>query len=259
MSKLSIKNVEGNRLVWYMESADADHWHRIFAPQIATSLERPGRAALRLARQLAVVLPKAGKVLEAGCGTGRMVAALLREGIDIEGVDYSERLIAEVLAYKPDLPVRAADVCQLDVPDHTYSGYVSLGVIEHRYAGPEPFLQEAYRVVKPGGTVCISVPYFNFVRRAKAFLGSYRQDVGDLAFYQYGFSKREFLSILTASGFIFEHYLYYGTARIFQEELGLLPSFVFRRRLLRRLPQLLDLFDDLGLTHMMMIVARKPA
>lgn len=253
----SVKTVQGQRLVWYNEKPDPAHWYRRFVKSIASSHQNLKMNNSTLMRALVSALPSKGKILEAGCGTGWVVAALQQHGLDIEGVDYSEPLIAEVRKYKPELPVMVGDVCNLQTPDNYYAGYISIGVIEHRLDGPEPFLQEAYRVIEPGGVACIAVPYFNSVRRAKAKLGRYSSSYDDLEFYQYGFLKQEFAKYLTEHGFSLERFVYYGTLRNFQEEFALVYSLLIKRRFLYRLPGLLDNFDFLRVTHMVMAIARK--
>ena len=109
-------------------------------------------------------LPKDGPILEAGCGRGQIVLALRAREWDAEGIDYSEDTVAAVKQLFPDAPIRSGDVTHIDVADNHYAGYISIGVIEHRQAGPEPFLDEAYRVLRPGGIGVITVPYVHPIR-----------------------------------------------------------------------------------------------
>src|SRR5450755_1223454 len=64
------------------------------------------------------------RVLDAGCGSGRNLVYLLREGYDVFGVDSDARAIAEVrrlaAALAPDLPAtnfRAEALEQMTFPD----------------------------------------------------------------------------------------------------------------------------------------------
>ena len=70
---------------------------------------------------------------------------------------------------------------------------VSLGV-EHDAAGPDRILVEAHRVLAPGGTLLVSVPYVNVVRRLAApRIRRANERVRDAGgtFYQFAFSRRE--------------------------------------------------------------------
>ncbi len=125
--------------------------------------------------------------------------ALRQRGWLVEGVDYSEDTVAALHELFPDLPIRIADVTQLDVPDGHYGGYISIGVVEHRREGPEPFLSEALRVLRSGGIAVITVPYLNSLRRLKARWGCYRGASHGLPFYQYAFSADEICEYLRSA------------------------------------------------------------
>lgn len=257
MRDFGVKIVRQDRLLWFKEKADENHWHRRFADTITTSHKQLERSTPKLIRILISSLPTTGKILEAGCGTGWVVAALRNHGFDVEGVDFSNELIQAVKMQYPELPVSFADVCQLTVPDGYYQAYVSLGVIEHREAGPEPFLTEAHRVLGPDGILCVSVPHYNFLRQIKRKFGGYRELPNGQEFYQYGFTRQEFARILTRSGFHVLRFENYGTERCFQEELPRIHGFLKRRRFLWRLPRMLDRLDGIGSAHMIMAVAVK--
>src|SRR5207249_6206926 len=82
--------------------------------------------------------------------------------------------------------------------------------VEHRIEGPEPFLSEAYRVLKPEGKAIISVPFFGPIRGLKSRLLLYEKERPDLPFFQYGFGHEEFVGYLQKAGFLIEgiHFLY---------------------------------------------------
>ena len=87
------------------------------------------------------------------------------------------------------------------MPDGRYAGYVSLGVVEHRREGPEPFLREAFRILADGGTAIFSVPHFHLLRRVKARLGIFSRPPGDREFYQFAYAGPELRRLLTSVGF----------------------------------------------------------
>ena len=146
---LAQRIMEGKNLAYYLAAADAsfwdEHWKSYLSPAVYQGAElghiEPYDAVFTR------YLPKTGKIIEAGCGLAQYVLGLNKRGYDVEGVDFSAETVNAVRALRPDLSIRVGDVCRLDVPDNTYAGYISLGVMEHRHAGPEPFLEEAYRVL----------------------------------------------------------------------------------------------------------------
>ena len=93
-----------------------------------------------------------GKAVEAGCGLGRYVFYLSALGREIVGVDFSGESIrrAKHFAETNGLPSNLfdqADIDQLDFKENTFSYYISLGVLEHFFQGPERALAEAFRVL----------------------------------------------------------------------------------------------------------------
>jgi SAM-dependent methyltransferase len=257
----SLKTTDGQRLIWWRETADETYWAEHFSRSIENlhkkaELVRPPL----LIRLLKKHLPKHGKIIEAGCGTGWIVATLSQHGYDIEGIDYSESLINKVLDKYRDLPVKVGNVLAIDAPDQYYSAYVSIGVIEHRFDGSEPFLQEAYRVLKRGGIACISVPYFSPIRALKVQMGRYKlQTSSTKPFYQYGFKKPYFEMLANQSGFEVLKAEYLGAGREFREELPGLAGFVFSQRGLWRLYSIMN--NEMStplLAHMVMLILRKP-
>lgn len=154
-------------------------------------------------------LPKAGKIIEAGCGLGYYVLALERRGYKIEGVEWSRKAVDLIKQRYPKLKVKTGDVRKLTVKDGYYSGYISLGVVEHFQSGPEDYLREVNRILRPGGVAFISVPHFNLLRRVKSLLGCYRGDPAGLDFYQYAFTETEIDGLIEKAGFkVIDHFRY---------------------------------------------------
>jgi SAM-dependent methyltransferase len=226
MANKVVRCVEGQRLIYYRAHADAafwdNHWKVHFSPQTYAQAEK-GRLDT-FEKVFVRYLPQSGRILEAGCGLGQYVLALRARGYEAEGIEWAEETVRVVQAHYPDLPIRVGDVTHLEVADETYRGYISLGVVEHRQAGPEPFLREAYRVLKPGGVALISVPYFHPLRRLKAQLGLYRGQPAGLEFYQYAFTKAEFIACLQAAGFKLADQIGYGSFKGIKDEILLLSQ-----------------------------------
>jgi SAM-dependent methyltransferase len=107
-------------------------------------------------------------ILEAGCGLGHVVYYLRQCGYHVIGVDYAAEALQPEIIHKLQLPVTVADVHHLPYADNSLGGYLSFGVVEHFEAGPEPALREAFRVLKPGGALVLTVPHPNFVEASRA-------------------------------------------------------------------------------------------
>jgi SAM-dependent methyltransferase len=100
------------------------------------------------------------RVLDAGCGGGRNLVYLLREGYEVFGADADARAIAEVrrlaTARAPHLPAdnfRVESVEQMSFPD-SFADAVLLSAVLHFARDDEQLhamLRGAWRVLKPGG------------------------------------------------------------------------------------------------------------
>ncbi|WP_236939169.1 class I SAM-dependent methyltransferase [Evansella clarkii] len=102
------------------------------------------------------------RVLEAGCGDGLILLALMRLiKVNGYGVDFSE--VAKKKAIKlmgqeeNFFDYRIADVEKLPFEDNYFDKIISLGVIEH-FNDPRKAIDELYRTLKPGGLVILMTP-----------------------------------------------------------------------------------------------------
>jgi len=155
------------------------------------------------------LLPRNGKILEAGCGLGRWVIYLRNKGFDIRGVEISEAAVRMMRAYDPSLPVETGDILRLPYPDASFAACISLGVIEHFEEGPHPALQEARRILQPGGLLFVSVPYENLTRRiahhpwrrCRNRREARRMRNPRHVFHEYRYSGRDMQRFLAETGF----------------------------------------------------------
>ncbi len=258
------KTINGGQLVWWDVSADENFWAEHFSNQIEKQHAHISNGSIPAYLSKAMRhLPKHARILESGCGTGWLVAALIAQSFQAEGIDFSPSLVSMVQKRFPKLPIRIGDALAIDCPDNYYDGYLSFGVIEHRQLGCEPFVQEAYRVLRPGGKACIAVPYFNALRRLKAGLGLYASSPPPNAhFYQYAFTKRYFRGILEQHGFKLITFFTYGTQWCIPEELAIFRK-IMSMKCFRKYKQhikRLDILDSFQLlSHMLAAVVQKPA
>jgi len=89
-------------------------------------------------------LSKNSRILDAGCGTGKLTSFLHSEGYDILGVDTSDEALA--LTQSKGVPVRKADILKgLPFEDNTFDLVYSDGLLEH-FTDPAPIINELSRV-----------------------------------------------------------------------------------------------------------------
>jgi ubiquinone/menaquinone biosynthesis C-methylase UbiE len=123
----------------------------------------PTFVAYREAYLELVDLPRAGAVLDLGCGTGvvaRAVAA--REGFDgtVTAIDQSPQLIAAAERFAAEegvgdrIEFGIGDVHALELPGASFDAAIAHTLVSH-VREPATVLAETARVVRPGGNVAI--------------------------------------------------------------------------------------------------------
>jgi len=110
-------------------------------------------------------LEKGKKYLDAGSGLGGWLSFLRARGFEMVGVESSRRAVELAKKLDPTLPIELGDISKLSFEADSFDGYVSIGSWEYVEDGTEQVVQEAARVLKPGGVLLIEVPYGNPLRR----------------------------------------------------------------------------------------------
>lgn len=142
------------------------------------------------------------RILEAGCGTGFWMCRLQQNGYRVTGLDYALRSLHRSKSVVPELEVSAGDLFRLPYANAAFDAYMSFGVIEHFIDGPKPVLEEAIRVLKPGGVILVSTPFRNATRRAVRSIDRNRAEALGLRFHQYFFTLAELHESLVEVGFV---------------------------------------------------------
>lgn len=121
-----------------------------------------GRWSRRVADRLAAEIPilADGPLLDVGCGTGSVVAALRARhpGRAVTGVDIAEPYLAFARA-RPDCAGADfihGDALALDLPDDAFAAAYAL-ILLNFMSDPLRAAREMARVVRPGGTVVAAV------------------------------------------------------------------------------------------------------
>ena len=93
-----------------------------------------------------------GRVLDAGCGPGRVTRYLRDRGVDAFGVDLSPEMIRVAGGLHPDLEFTVGSIDALDVATGSLAGVLAwYSIIHTRPAGLAVVLGEFLRVLEPGG------------------------------------------------------------------------------------------------------------
>ena len=186
----------------FTESASTpEAWAKNFAQSKVMTTRRAARMRRSTAWTLVKrVFPPGAAILDAGCGFGEWVYLLETGGYRAMGVDYSPELIRRLKEAYPGSTWIEGDIRAIPLPAGSVDGVISWGVIEHEEAGPAAALREFYRLVKPGGSIIVTVP-----RDSEILRRSSRHQfppVESMKFFQYFMTKQELADHVAAAGFI---------------------------------------------------------
>ncbi|MBS0547383.1 MAG: methyltransferase domain-containing protein [Proteobacteria bacterium] len=121
-----------------------------------------GQLARALARS-----PAHGPVLDAGCGTGGMLATLgpAVAGRATVGLEF-DAVAASLAAAKAGRPVASGSANEMPFGASTLAAYVSLDVLCHGGVDPAKALAEARRCLAPGGVALFNLPAYDWMLSA---------------------------------------------------------------------------------------------
>ena len=162
---------------------------------------------------------KAGdRVLDLGCGNGRLLELLKDRKIIYTGLDSSQKLVAIARKKHPGHNFITANALSLPLEGASFDIIYSIAVLHHIPSQEIrlTFLKEAKRVLKPGGQLVLTVWNLNIFKRWPLilkhvflkFLGRSQLDLGDLLVpwgkikrYVHFFSKQELEGLIIRAGF----------------------------------------------------------
>jgi ubiquinone/menaquinone biosynthesis C-methylase UbiE len=138
-----------------------------------TRAEAPLDLAMIDAFAEAVTSGDDARVLDAGCGAGRMSRYLDERGCRVEGVDLSSSMVAMARRDHRDLVFSVGSLSNLPYPDDQFAGVMLwYSIIHTPPAGQARIFAEVTRVLRPAGHVLVG---FQSGEGTRDVSGAYRQ------------------------------------------------------------------------------------
>ena len=159
------------------------------------------------------------KILDLGCGNGRLYEILKDKNIDYYGVDISEKLIEISRQKYPQAKFQVADALNLPFPEEFFDKVFGIAVLHHIPSRElrVQSLKEIKRILKPKGILFLTVWKFHGLKEKLLLLkftivkllGQIKLDFGDIfkpwgkktERYYHCFSKRELKTMVEEIGF----------------------------------------------------------
>jgi len=150
---------------------------------------------LDLGGSITASLPDCRVVSDLGCGSGALLAPLSRRARTVIGVDASERMLSEARRRLDRQPLAGVEL-RLGELEHLPMGdgetdWAVINLVLHHLRDPQAGLQEASRVIPPGGGLIV----VDFAKHGEELL---RSRYGDRWL---GFTDREIAAWLAGAGF----------------------------------------------------------
>ena len=124
----------------------------------------PGRRADFAATVHYLQATPGGRLLEVGCGSGRTLARLAELGWQVQGIDNDPGAVTA--ARRHGLSVLQGDLQHAELAAASFDAVVFAHVIEH-LRNPTAALQQAHRLLRPGGRLVVLTP--NFASRGRRY------------------------------------------------------------------------------------------
>lgn len=252
---------EGSEEIDAIEAQWTGYWEAQGGPQ-GRADRIPRKAEFKIMWPYIQRLPKGSRILDGGCGMGEWVMWLTRAGYPTVGLDVSKITIGKLKEKFPDFEFAVGDIRETGLPDNSFDAYFSWGTFEHFEEGFGRVVTEAFRLLKPGAYLFVSLPFVNLRLALTETLRrpwKLRPQSKRVRFYQWRLTRAELATILSRHGFEVEDVKMIGKRQGIQRWLqGVtgIPAMSFFARSFAVL--MYPVVPKAVIAHMILAIARKP-
>jgi len=194
--------------------ANMKEWYEEYWSEPETQIDRHAEIRLALLGKLLAGEHTSLRVLDAGCGLGRVVGALARDGHDAVGMDMSANAL-RVAAQRSEgceFVEHSVEDLPWPVAPASFDVVVAFEVIEHLMR-PRLLLEGAHEALKPGAHLALTTPYHGTLKNVAlatlAFDDHFRVEGDHIRF----FSDKALERLLRETGFAPIRRLHFGRIR----------------------------------------------
>ena len=194
--------------ITYRNANNKDYWTKRWGDIPADApMENPEVYPLKYAQM--TVKDKAGKILEAGCGAGRILRYYHNRGYNTIGMDFIDVAISKLKIIDPTLQAEVGDITNLRFADQSFKYVLAFGLYHNLEHGLDKAVQETCRVLEKGGSVCASFRADNIQTRLTDWLTAKRAKAlngGNTAraFHKMNLTRSEYKKLFTRAGFVID-------------------------------------------------------
>ncbi|MBU1689235.1 MAG: class I SAM-dependent methyltransferase [Gammaproteobacteria bacterium] len=189
--------------ITYRNANNKDYWTKRWSDIPADApMENSGVYPLKYAQM--TVQDKAGKILEAGCGAGRVLRYYHDRGYDIIGIDFIDVAIGKLKNMDPTLQAEVGDITRLRFADQSFKYVLAFGLYHNLEHGLDQAIQETHRVLEKDGLVCASFRADNIQTQLTDWLADRKNRGsanGKKAFHKMNLTRSEYEQLFTRAGF----------------------------------------------------------
>jgi ubiquinone/menaquinone biosynthesis C-methylase UbiE len=147
---------------------------------------------------MAVTAGDDARVLDAGCGAGRMSRYLAERGCSVEGIDLSPGMVAVARRTQPGLAFTVGSLTELPYQDDLFAGVMLwFSIIHTPPAGQARIFAEAARVLRPAGHLLVG---FQAGEGTRDVAPAYRQFGHEIELERHLYTADEVASRMEAVG-----------------------------------------------------------
>ena len=188
----------------YRVHSNKDYWARRWE-KIPVDLPQENLETYPLKYALEAAKEKSLRILEAGCGNGRVLRFFKDRGYEIEGFDYIDAAVRALLESDPELKVRTEDVTRLSYKAECFDCVLAFGLYHNlEEEGLHKAIKETNRIMKKGGRLCASFRadnLQNLINDALAKKAFRKQSDSELKFHKMNLRSKELTQAFEKGGF----------------------------------------------------------